>query len=64
MKFPKELESYSPSLNPTHPGVAMNVDVLKRSGQIILVNVDLFSFYITACFSSSEKAEDLADAVI
>ena len=64
MKFPKELESYSPSLNPTHPGVAMNVDVLKRSGQIILVNVDLFSFYITACFSLSEKAEDLADAVI
>ena len=64
MKFPKELESYNPSLFPKHPGSTMNVDIMRRASQLILVNVDLFSFYITACFTPSEKAEDLADAVI
>ena len=63
-KLPKELESYSPAFFPDHPGCAMNIDILKRAGQLILVNVDMFSSYVTGCFSSSEKAEDLADAII
>ena len=63
-KFPKELEFYSPSLFPEHPGCAMNADILKRAGQLILVNIDLFSNYVTACFSDSEKSDDLAAAII
>ena len=63
-KFPKELESYSPTLFPEHPGCSMNADVLKRAGQLILVNVDLFSGYVTACFAETEKSEDLAAAII
>ena len=63
-KFPKHLETYNPSLFPEHPGVHMNIDVLKRAKQIIVVNVDLFSFYITACFSNSEKSEDMSKAIL
>ena len=42
----------------------MNADVLKRAGQLILVNTDLFSDYTTTCFVNSEKAEDLAKSII
>ena len=63
-KFPKMLELYEPKLFPDHPGSAMNADIMKRSGQLILVNIDLFSGYVTACFASSEKSEDLATAII
>ena len=42
----------------------MNSDVLKRCGQLILVTVDLFSFFVTLCIISSEKAEDLANGII
>ena len=42
-KFPKELEEYNPTLFPDHPGLFINVDILKRAGQLILVSVDMFS---------------------
>ena len=42
----------------------MNIDILKRAKQLIVVNVDLFSFYVTSCFSASEKAEDIARAIL
>ena len=63
-KLPKQLESYSPSFNPDHPGIVMNIDVIRRATQLILVNVDSFSLYITACFIPSEKSEDLASGII
>ena len=63
-KYPKELETYNPQLFPDHPGKCMNVDILKRSGQLILVNIDLFSSYVTACFTPSESAVDLAEAIV
>ena len=63
-KFPKELETFSPSLFPDHPGSHMNIDVLKRSGQLIVVNIDLFSGFVTACFTDSEKSSDLSTAII
>ena len=62
--YPKELESYDPKLFPDHPGHFMNVDILRRAGQMILVCVDLFSSYTTSCFAQSEKAEDLSSAII
>jgi len=63
-KFPKELQEYNPSLFSHHPGTMMNIDILKRAGQLIPVNVDLFSSFTTTCFASSEKAEDLETAII
>ena len=63
-KFPKELETFRPSLQPEHPGLCMNIDIIKRAGQLILVCVDLFSFYTTSCFIPSEKAEDMEIAII
>ena len=63
-KFPKELEIFTPELFPDHPGQAMNADILKRASQLVLVNMDLFSSYTTACFVESEKADDLAVALI
>ena len=63
-KFPKDLEQFSPTLFPSHPGSHMNIDILKRAGELILVNIDLFSGYVTTCFSNSERASDLAAAII
>ena len=63
-KFPKELDQFSPTLFPDHPGSHMNIDVIKRAGQLILVNIDLFSGYITACFTVSEQADDLSVFII
>ena len=42
----------------------MNLDILKRAGQLIVVNTDLFSGYTTACFTESEKIDDLLTAII
>ena len=64
MKLPKEMEIFNPSQFPDHPGMVMNSDILKRAGQLILITMDLFSQYTTACFSPSEKSQDLADAII
>ena len=64
IKLPKELYQYEPELFPDHPGQAMNADILKRSGQLILVNTDLFSSNVSACFAESERADDQAVAII
>ena len=63
-KIPKELEMYSPELNPSHPGSHMNVDVMKRAGQKVVINVDMFSGYVTACMAESERHDDLAKAIL
>ena len=63
-KFPKELETFSPSLFPEHPGTHMNIDVMRRAGQYVLVNIDLFSGFATSCLISSETAKDLRRGII
>ena len=63
-KYPKHLEVYESNLFPSHPGTVMNIDILKREGQLVLVNVDLFSSFVTTCFIPSEIASDLAHSVI
>ena len=63
-KFPKELETFNPTLFPDHPGTHFNVDVIKRAGQLILVNIDLFSGFITSCFVNSETVADLCRGII
>ena len=64
MRFPKEIQEYQSSNFPEHPGMSMNVDVIKRSGQNILVCTDLFSKFSTACIIESEKASDLEKGII
>ena len=63
-KFPKELGKFDPKLLPDHPGSHMNADVMKRAGQIVLVNCDLFSGYTTACLCRSERSEDMTEAIL
>ena len=63
-KFPKELADYKPSPSPEHPGSHMNVDVLKRASQLIVVNCDRFSNFATATLAQSEKREDMAQAIL
>ena len=63
-KFPKELQDYNPKLFPDQPGSHMNLDIMKRSGQMIVVNTDLFSGYTTACFTPSEQIDDIAMAIL
>ena len=63
-KFHKELQEYQPALFAQDPGTVMNVEILKRAEQLILVNVDHFSLFITTCFVASEKAKDLETAII
>ena len=62
--FPKELEKFDPLLSPEHPGIIMNADILRRERQLILVNTDMFSSFVTSCFVDSEKTDDLAKAII
>ena len=64
MKFPKQLDNFTPSPSPEHPGTHMNADVLKRAGQLILVNTDRFSNFTTTTFVPSEKKEDLATGLL
>ncbi len=42
----------------------MNVDIIKRAGQLIMVNVDLFSKFITTTLVTSERKEDLVEGII
>ena len=63
-KFPKELDDYKPSPSPEHPGSHMNVDVLKRASQLIVVNCDRFSNFATATLAQSETREDMVKAIL
>jgi hypothetical protein len=56
--------SMAPPSSPDHPGTHMQADVMKRCGQLILVNMDLFSNYTTAAFIPSERKEDLLHGLI
>ena len=63
-KFPTELDDFSPSPGPLHPGSHMNSDVLRRASQLILVNVDRFSNFVTACHVASETREDMVQGIL
>lgn len=52
------------SPEPTHPGTHMNIDVMKRNRQNIVVNVDIFSNYVTSCIMPSESKTDMKQAII
>ena len=60
----KEMVSFRSPNPPEHPGMKMNADVIKRAGQTILVNTDVFSSYVTSSIINSEKACDLEKGLI
>jgi len=49
---------------PQQPGTHMNIDIIRRACQHIMVNVDLFSKFITTTLIDSEKKEDLVEGII
>ena len=63
-KIPNTESHFRPPNPPNHPGTRMNADVIKRAKQLILVNIDLFSNYMTATLLNSEKAADLEQGLI
>ena len=63
-RFPRELDTFSPSPGPLHPGSHMNADVMRRASQLILVNCDRFSNFVTACITPSEKREDMVQSLL
>ena len=63
-RFPKELDNFTPSPSPEHPGTHTNADVMKRASQLVLVNTDRFSNFTTATLVNSEKREDLAEGLL
>ena len=63
-RFPAELDNFNPSPGPLHPGSHMNADVLRRASQHIMVSVDRFSNFVTACLTPSETREDMIEAIL
>ena len=63
-RFPKELEQYDPQLVPLHPGSHMNIDIMRRAAQNIMVSCDLFSGYTTACIIGTEQKQDMIQGIL
>ena len=64
VKLPDKISHMEPSKMPGHPGSHMNVDILKRAKQNILVCTDMFSGFTTATFIPNETREVLQNALI
>ena len=64
LNFPNFLDTYEPLLRPEHPGSHMNIDIVRRASQNILVNCDLFSGYTTVMLLTSEKTEDMVEGIL
>lgn len=63
-RYPKELDQFSPSSDISHPGAHMNVDVMNRSSQVVVVNCDRFSNFATATLAENETRESLTSAIL
>ena len=63
-RFPKELNDFNPSPGPLHPGTHMNIDIMQRAGQSIVVNCDRFSNFVTACFAHSQTRAEMIQCIL
>ena len=63
-KFPKELDDFNPSPGPLHPGTHMNIDIMQRAGQSIVVNCDRFSNFVTACIAQSQTRVEMINCIL
>ena len=62
--FPMDWASYSQQPIPLHPGSHINIDVMRRAAQFVIVNVDRFSALTTAAIIASESRGDLCGAIL
>ena len=63
-RFPRELDNFTPSPGPLHPGSHMNLDLMRRASQYVVVNVDRFSNLTTATLAADETRDTLASAIL
>ena len=63
-RFPKELDDFNPSPGPLHPGTHMNIDIMQRAGQSIVVNCDRFSNFVTACIAQSQTRVEMINCIL
>jgi hypothetical protein len=63
-KFQKPQERETEPHPPTQPGTQMNMDIIKRAGQLIMVTMDLFTSYITTALVPSESRPDIINGII
>ncbi len=62
--FQKPQERETEPHTPTQPGTQMNMDIIKRAGQLIMVTMDLFTSYITTALVPSESRPDIINGII
>ena len=55
---------FRPSEPPQQPGTHMNVDIIRRAKQHILVNVDLFSKFVTTTIVRDETTRSITEGII
>ena len=63
-RFPKQLDTFNPSPGPLHPGTHMNIDIMQRAGQSIIINCDRFSNFVTACIAHSQTRAAMIDGIL
>ena len=63
-KIPEQDSVPHASQSPTQPGTHMNLDVIRRAKQFILINVDVFSKFITTTLIKSESRQHLLQGII
>ena len=63
-KLPKNEDHMEPTKMPDHTGSHVNVDILKRSKQNIIVCTDMFSGFTTATFIPNETKDTLQHALV
>lgn len=63
-KIPQVQTDIHTTRPPEQPGTHMNIDIIRRASQYIMVNVDLFSKFMTTTLIHSERKEDLVEGII
>ena len=63
-KLPKAFHEMKPNEMPSHPGSHVNLDILQRAKQKILVCTDMFSTFTTAAFIQAETRDILEQAIV
>ena len=63
-KLPKDFSAMEPNKVPLHPGSHVNIDIIRRANQKIIVCADMFSAFTTAAFVEGETREILEHAIV
>jgi len=63
-RFPATADRSTDHIPTSSPGTSMNMDIIKRAGQLIMVTMDLHTNYTTTALIQSEKRDDLLQGII